>query len=87
MNLLDESNEQPTKFRTTNWVEVNDDARGTYDANTQIKFKTTMLMSKLCDFSDAYIRVRGKVTAAGVAADAQATFAFKNCAPFTSCIT
>ena len=86
-NLLDESNEQPTKFRTTNWVEVNDDSRGTYNTNSQIKFKTSMLMSKLCDFSDAYIRVRGKVTAAGVADGAQATFAFKNCAPFTSCIT
>ena len=86
-NLLDEGNNQPTKFRTTNWVEVNDDSRGTYNTNSQIKFKTSMLMSKLCDFSDAYIVVRGTVTVANVAAAAQANFAFKNCAPFTSCIT
>ena len=40
---------------TKNWIEINDQSRGTY--NTQIKFKTTMLKSSLCDYSDKYILV------------------------------
>ena len=41
LNLLDNTNNQPPKFRTKNRVEVNDDARGTYSKNSQIKFKST----------------------------------------------
>ena len=33
INLLDNTSNQPTKFRTKNWVEINDDARGTYNTN------------------------------------------------------
>ena len=42
LNLLDNTNtpNQPTKFSIKNWVEINDDARGTYNTNSQIKFKT-----------------------------------------------
>ena len=57
INLLDNTPNQPTKFRTKNWVEINDDSRGTYNTNSQIKFKTSMLRSSLCDCSDAYILV------------------------------
>ena len=42
INLLDNSPNQPAKFRTKNWVEVNDDVRGMYNTNSQIKFKTSM---------------------------------------------
>ena len=57
-NLSDDaSSNQPSKFKTKNWVEVNDESRGTYNVNSQIKFKTTMLKSSLCDYSDAYILV------------------------------
>ena len=42
-NLIDDTSNQPCKFRTKNWVEINDESRGTYNANSQIKFKTTML--------------------------------------------
>ena len=42
MNLLDNTSNQLTNFRTKNWVEINDDARGTYNVNSQIKFKTSM---------------------------------------------
>ena len=45
IKLLDNTTNQPTKFRTKNWVEINDDSRGTYNANGQIKFKTLMLRS------------------------------------------
>ena len=50
----------------------NDESRGTYNFNSQIKFKTTMLKSSLCDYSDASIFVKGKITIAEVGADAAA---------------
>ena len=95
-NLLDNNkSNQPSKFRTKNWVEINDESRGTYNVNSQIKFKTTMLKSNLCDYSDAYILVKGNITITGAEADAAARQAderdkeavFKNCAPFTNCIS
>ena len=71
--LNDESN-KPSKFRARNWVEINDDIRGAYSPNKQIRFKTAMLRSSLCDYSDAYILVKGNITVnntadAGAAAD------------------
>ena len=57
-NLIDGISNQPCKFRTKNWVEINDESRGAYNVNSQIKFKTTMLKSSLCDYSDAYIFVK-----------------------------
>ena len=51
-NLIDDTSNQPSKFRTRNLVEINDQSRGTYNVNSQIKFKTTMLRSSLCDYSD-----------------------------------
>ena len=70
--LNDESN-QPSKFRTKNWVEINDDIRGAYSPNKQIRFKTAMLRSRLCDYSDAYMLVKGNITVNNtVAADANA---------------
>ena len=51
--MLDNTQNQSTKFRTKNWFEVNDDACGTYNNNSQTKFKTSMLKSSLCDCSDA----------------------------------
>ena len=42
-DLLDNTSNQPFKFKAKNWVETNDESRGTYNTNSQIKFKTTML--------------------------------------------
>ena len=42
-NLLNDGSNKPSKFKTRNWVEINDEARGTYSPNKQIKFKTSML--------------------------------------------
>ena len=47
MNLLDNTPNQSTKFTKKNWVEINDESRGTYNTNSQIKFKTSMLRSSL----------------------------------------
>ena len=58
-NLLDNASNQPSKFRTKNWVEINDESRGTYSVNKQVNFKTSMPRSSLCDYSDTYIFVKG----------------------------
>ena len=63
-NLLDTQLNQPSKFRTRNWVEINDESRGTYTSN-DIRFKTTMLRSSLCDYADSYILVKGTITITG----------------------
>ena len=55
IQLLHNTPNQPTKFRTKTWIEINNDSRGTYNTNSQTKFKTLMLRSSLCDYSDAYI--------------------------------
>ena len=65
INLLENTTNQATKFRTKNWIEINDDSRGTYNTNIQIKFKTSMLGTSLCDYSDAYILVSGTITITG----------------------
>ena len=93
-NLLHNVSSQPSKFRTRNWIEVNDESRGTYIGNS-IKFKTTMLRSNLCDFSDAYIFVKGNITITGDGYNNNETqedeinkgATFRNWAPFVKCIS
>ena len=61
--------------------------------NSQIKFKTTMVKSSLCDYSDAYILVKETISVNNTAAAGAAVnnnnkkVIFKNCAPFTNCIS
>ena len=92
-NLIDDASNQPSKFRARNWVEINDESRGAYNVNSQIKFKTTMLKSRLCDYSDAYILVKGTISVNNTAATGAAVnntnkkVIFKNCAPLTNCIS
>ena len=91
-NLIDDTSNQPSKFRTKNWIEINDESRRSYNVNSQIKFKTTMLKSSLCDYSDAYILVKGTISVNNTAAASAAVnnddkkVIIKNCAPFTNCI-
>ena len=93
--LDDASSNQPFQPKTKIWVEVNDESRGMYNVNSQIKFKTTMLKSSLCDYSDAYIHVKGKITITGAGDNEAATpadernkaVAFKNCASVTICVS
>ena len=91
-NLLNSASKKPSKFRTRNWVEINDDIRGAYSPNKQIRFKTAMLRSSLCDYSDAYILVKGNISVNNIAAegavanDTNKKVMFKNCAPFTNSI-
>ena len=92
-NLLDNTSNQPSKFRTKNWVEINDKSGGAYSDNIQISFKTSRLRYILCDYSGAYILVKGDTSVNNTAAadvDANNTnkkVIFKNCVPFTDCIS
>ena len=63
-NLLENVWYQPSRFRTRNRVEINDEQRRTYNSR-DIKFKTTMLRSNLCDYADAYIHVKSTITITG----------------------
>ena len=65
INLINNALNQPSKFRAKYWIEKNDQSGGTYNANSDIAFKTTMLKSSLCDYSDAYIIVKGRITITG----------------------
>ena len=93
-NLLDNETNQPSKFRTRNGVEINDELRGTY-TDSDIKFKTTMLRSNFCDYADAYLLVKGTIAITGAGDDDAARRAderdkgitFKNCVPFTKYIS
>ena len=61
INLLDNTSSQPSNFRTKYWIEINDQSIGVYNGS-DIRFKTTMLKSSLCDYDDAYILVKGTTT-------------------------
>ena len=67
-NLLNDASNQPSKFRTRNWIEINDKSRGTYTGN-KIKFKTKMLRSSLYGYIDVYILVNGRITITGTGND------------------
>ena len=77
-NLLESTSDNLLKFRTRNWVEINDKSR-----------------SNLCDYADSYILVKGTIRITGAGDDAAARRAdernkgatFKNCDPFTKCIS
>ena len=91
-NLLCSTPDKVPKFITKKWIEVHDQSGTTenrYNANKQIRFKISMLRSNLCDYSDAYIVVKGDITVE----EAQnrdkynRNLVLKNNAPFISCIS
>ena len=89
INLLDNTTSQSSKFRTRNWVGINDELRGKYD-NSNIKFKMSMIKSNFCDYSDTYIPVKGTMIVPNMATAVNNTnkkVIFKNCATFSNCIT
>ena len=97
-NLLlseDNESEQLSKFITGEYVRVNS-LLNTYNENKSIRFKTPMLRSNLCDYSDAYILVNGIITVTAPGANngvnnirdkENRSLILKNNAPFVSCIT
>ena len=63
VNFLNTNSEENLpRFVTRKWMEVDDQSRENYDVNKEIRIKTSMLRSDLCDFNDAYIVVKGDMT-------------------------
>ena len=91
INLLDNKPNEPTKFKTKNCVEINDDERGTYNKNSLIKIKTSMLKSSLCDYSDPHILVKAIISieprAGDIPNNVNKKVVYKNCASSTDCIS
>ena len=89
VNLLNSSDNESSKFATRTWYIINDQNNGQYgrgnENDSTIKFETIVIKPNLCDYSDAYILVTGDIKVADVAANTNV--AFKNCAPFTRCVT
>ena len=89
-NLLGTTPNEMPRFITKKWVEVHDqsgDANDRYKPNKPIRFKTSVLRSDLCYFSDAYIVLKGEITVAGGSNSSRKNrpLAFKNNAPFIGC--
>ena len=88
-NLLGNSDNESLKFATRKWYVINDQNNTDYvdgDENGAIiKFETKVIKSNLYDYSDAYVLVTWDITATG--GNANTKVAFKNCAPFTKCVT
>ena len=79
MNEANDSN-----FVTRKWNSVNNNSKTNYGIESEKIYNTEILKSNLCDYNNAYMLVRGNITIIGH----QVTqVAFKNCAPFTKCIT
>ena len=75
--LLDKTPNQPSKFRIKNWAEIND-LHGMHNTNSQIRFKTSILKSSLCHYSDIYILVSGTIIVVGGVADDTARSTSRN---------
>ena len=92
INLLDDTTNEPSKFRTRDQVEINDKLKGRCD-NSNIRFKTSIIRSNLCHYSDSQILVKGTITVPNTAAEGAVVnntnkkMIFRNCAPFTDGIT
>ena len=83
INLLDRTSDNVPRFITKKWAKVHDQSDG-YSINKQITFKTPMLQSDLCDYSDAYIVAKGTITVTNADNNAyDKKLTSKNNAPFT----
>ena len=89
VNLLNNSENESSKFATRKWYIINDQDNGQYgrgnENDSTIKSETKVIKPNLCDYSDAYIIVTGGINVADVTA--KTNVAFKNCALFTRCVT
>ena len=85
---INSDNKDLSKFVTKIWIEVCDQSEENYNPNKEIRIKTSMLRSDLCDFSDVYIVVKGTITIGRPnTAKINKAIAFKNNAPFINCIS
>ena len=86
VNFLDTTSDDKDlpRFVTKNRIEVYDESGGNYNVNKEIRIKRSMLRSDLCDYSDAYIVVKGDITLDGDndANKRNKNLAFENNPPF-----
>ena len=80
VNLLNNSENEYSKFATKKWYVIDSESKGNYSHENPIKFLTKSIESSLCDYSDAYILITGNISVAG--GDANTKVSFKNCVPF-----
>ena len=85
VNLLNDSDNENAKFATKKWYVIDNESKGYYSHKKPIKVLASSLKSSLYDYSDACILVTGNISVTG--GDANTKVTFKNCAPFTKCIT
>ena len=85
LNLLNDSDNENSKFATKKWYIIHSESKGNYLPKTEIKFLTRSLESSLCDYSDAHILVTRTINVTG--GDNNTKVAFKNCTPFKKCRT
>ena len=88
-NLLGPAHDKVPKFITKKWIEVQSQSGSIYNTSKPIRFKTSVLRSDLCDYSDAYVWVKGKITVTNPNDNANFNkeLTLKNSAPFISCIS
>ena len=88
-NLLGPAHDKVPRFITKRWIEVQSQSGSTYNASKQIRFKTSLFRSDLCDYSDAYVWVKGTITVTNPNnnANLDRRLTLKNNAPFVSCIS
>ena len=88
-NLLGDADNESSKFATRKWYVISDQNNKDYgegnEDSTTVKFETKVIKSSLCHYSVAHILVTGDITA--IDGDANTRVAFKNCAPFSKCIS
>ena len=94
--MLDNTPNQPSKLKIKYWIEINNDTRGRYNTNSQIKFKTSRLKSIVFILElNVFVLVSGTITISGAEANNAVKRAdvrnkgiiFKNYAPFTGYIS
>ena len=85
VNFLNASDSENSKFATRKWYVINEESKGNYSHENEIKFLSSSLESSLCDYSDAYILVTGSIRITCAANNTEV--AFKNCVPFKNCRT
>ena len=77
------------RFITKKWIEVYDQSEKNYKVSKETRTKTLMLRTDLCDFSDAYIVLKGDITLKGdaIANKRGKNVSCKNNAPYINCIS
>ena len=87
-NLLNNSDNESSKFATRKWYIINDQNSGQYgrgdENDSTIRFETKFIKPNFCDYSDAFVLVTGDIAAVG--GNANTNVAFKNCVPAKRCV-